>query len=144
MSMWFLVVMPFAFIMMLGMGLHTLTLLCALSDALYPQSGLVFYLLSFVSVFLIFSGSSRRRRSMIAPRLVRLARMSFLNAWVLAILILVMPQLQARLVCARFHHALMMTRLYVGEGISIPAVPFITKKRFRGDFFKQRVTGGHQ
>lgn len=54
-SIWFSVVMPYAFMTVLGVGLLTLTLLFALVDALYPDPGVILYLLSFFSVFLMFS-----------------------------------------------------------------------------------------
>lgn len=54
-SIWFSVVMPYAFMTVLGVGLLALTLLFALVDALYPDPGIILYLLSFFSVFLMFS-----------------------------------------------------------------------------------------
>ncbi|MFN2361927.1 MAG: YihY/virulence factor BrkB family protein [Marinobacter sp.] len=54
-SFWFSAVLPYAFMLVLGAGLLTLTLVFAFVDTLYEESGLILYLLSFVSVFLMFS-----------------------------------------------------------------------------------------
>lgn len=55
-SFWLSAVLPFAFMLVLGVGLFTLTLLFAFVNTLYEEPGLLLYLLSFVSVFLMFSG----------------------------------------------------------------------------------------
>ncbi len=54
-SIWFSAVLPYAFMLMLGIGLLTLTLVFAFVNTLYEEPGLLLYLLSFVSVFLMFS-----------------------------------------------------------------------------------------
>ena len=54
-SFWFSAVLPYAFMLMLGIGLMTLTLVFAFVDTLYEDPGLILYLLSFVSVFVMFS-----------------------------------------------------------------------------------------
>lgn len=55
-SFWFSAVLPYAFMLVLGVGLLTLTLLFAFINTLYEAPGVILYLLSFVSVFLMFSG----------------------------------------------------------------------------------------
>ncbi|WP_150910688.1 YihY/virulence factor BrkB family protein [Marinobacter halotolerans] len=52
---WFSAILPYAFMLALGVGLLVLTLLFGFIDASYEETGLVFYLLSFVSVFVMFS-----------------------------------------------------------------------------------------
>lgn len=54
-SFWFSAALPYAFMLVLGIGLLVLTLLFAFVDTLYEEPGLILYLLSFVSVFLMFS-----------------------------------------------------------------------------------------
>ncbi|PXX93714.1 hypothetical protein DIT71_02630 [Marinobacter vulgaris] len=54
-SFWLSAVLPYAFMLVLGAGLFTLTLLFAVINTLYEEPGLILYLLSFVSVFLMFS-----------------------------------------------------------------------------------------
>lgn len=54
-SFWFSAVLPYAFMLVLGAGLLTLTLIFAFVNTLYDEPGLILYLLSFVSVFLMFS-----------------------------------------------------------------------------------------
>lgn len=54
-SFWLSAVLPYAFMLVLGAGLLTLTLLFAVINTLYEEPGLILYLLSFVSVFLMFS-----------------------------------------------------------------------------------------
>ncbi|MDK8463287.1 YihY/virulence factor BrkB family protein [Marinobacter sp. SS13-12] len=54
-SFWLSAVLPFAFMLVLGVGLFTLTLLFAFVNTLYEEPGLLLYVLSFVSVFLMFS-----------------------------------------------------------------------------------------
>ncbi|MCL7943510.1 YihY/virulence factor BrkB family protein [Marinobacter sp. ATCH36] len=54
-SFWFSAVLPYAFMLVLGIGLLTLTLVFAFVNTLYEEPGLILYLLSFVSVFLMFS-----------------------------------------------------------------------------------------
>ena len=54
-SFWFSAVLPYAFMLVLGIGLLTLTLVFAFVDTLYDEPGLILYLLSFVSVFVMFS-----------------------------------------------------------------------------------------
>ncbi len=54
-SFWLSAVLPFAFMLVLGVGLFTLTLVFAFVNTLYEAPGLLLYLLSFVSVFLMFS-----------------------------------------------------------------------------------------
>ncbi len=54
-SFWFSAVLPYAFMLVLGIGLLTLTLVFAFVDTLYEEPGLILYLLSFVSVFIMFS-----------------------------------------------------------------------------------------
>lgn len=52
---WFSAVLPYAFMLVLGIGLLVLTILFAFIDTLYEDPGLILYLLSFVSVFFMFS-----------------------------------------------------------------------------------------
>lgn len=52
---WYSAVLPYAFMLVLGIGLLVLTLVFAFIDTLYEEPGLVLYLLSFVSVFIMFS-----------------------------------------------------------------------------------------
>lgn len=54
-SFWLSAVLPFAFMLVLGVGLFTMTLVFAFVNTLYEEPGLLLYLLSFVSVFLMFS-----------------------------------------------------------------------------------------
>ncbi len=54
-SFWFSAALPYAFMLVLGIGLLVLTLLFAFVDTLYEEPGLILYLLSIVSVFLMFS-----------------------------------------------------------------------------------------
>lgn len=54
-SFWFSAVLPYAFMLVLGIGLLTLTLVFAFVNTLYDEPGVVLYLLSFVSVFMMFS-----------------------------------------------------------------------------------------
>ncbi|HEY9119534.1 MAG TPA: YihY/virulence factor BrkB family protein [Marinobacter sp.] len=54
-SVWLSAVLPYAFMLVLGAGLLTLTLLFAFINTLYEEPGLILYLLSFVSVFIMFS-----------------------------------------------------------------------------------------
>lgn len=54
-SFWFSAVLPYVFMLVLGIGLLTLTLVFAFVNTLYEEPGLILYLLSFVSVFLMFS-----------------------------------------------------------------------------------------
>lgn len=54
-SFWVSAVLPYAFMMVLGFGLLTLTLMFAAVNALYEEPGLILYLLSFISVFAMFS-----------------------------------------------------------------------------------------
>lgn len=54
-SFWLSAVLPYAFMLVLGVGLFTLTLLFAFVNTLYEEPGLLLYLLSFLSVFLMFS-----------------------------------------------------------------------------------------
>jgi membrane protein len=54
-SFWFSAILPYAFMLVLGAGLLTLTLLFAFINTLYEEPGVILYLLSFVSVFLMFS-----------------------------------------------------------------------------------------
>lgn len=54
-SFWFSAVLPYAFMLVLGIGLLTLSLVFAFVNTLYEEPGLILYLLSFVSVFLMFS-----------------------------------------------------------------------------------------
>ncbi len=54
-SFWVSAVLPYAFILVLGMGLLTLTLIFGLASAFYERPGFVIYPLSFVSVFIMFS-----------------------------------------------------------------------------------------
>lgn len=54
-SIWFSAVLPYAFILVLGIGLLTLTLLFAFVNAIYEEPGVILYLLSFLSVFFMFS-----------------------------------------------------------------------------------------
>lgn len=56
-SFWYSAVLPFAFMLVLGIGLLTLTLVFAFVNTLYEEPGLILYLLSFVSVFLMFSAT---------------------------------------------------------------------------------------
>lgn len=55
-SFWVSAVLPYAFILILGAGLLALTLIFSLINALYEAPGLVLYLISFLGVFLLFSG----------------------------------------------------------------------------------------
>lgn len=52
---WVSAVLPYAFMLLLGAGLLGLTLLFAIVNAFYEEPGLILYLLSFISVFLVFS-----------------------------------------------------------------------------------------
>lgn len=52
---WVSAVLPYAFMLVLGAGLLGLTLLFAVVNAFYEEPGLILYLLSFISVFLVFS-----------------------------------------------------------------------------------------
>ncbi|MFO7994861.1 MAG: YihY/virulence factor BrkB family protein [Marinobacter sp.] len=52
---WLSAVLPFAFMLVLGIGLLTLTLLFAFVNMFYEEPGLILYLLSFFSVFIMFS-----------------------------------------------------------------------------------------
>lgn len=52
---WVSAVLPYAFMLVLGAGLLGLTLLFAIVNAFYEEPGLILYLLSFISVFLVFS-----------------------------------------------------------------------------------------
>lgn len=54
-SFWVSAALPYAFILVLGMGLLALTLIFGLADAFYERPGFVIYPLSFVSVFILFS-----------------------------------------------------------------------------------------
>lgn len=54
-SFWVSAVLPYAFMMVLGVGLFTLTLIFAAVNALYEEPGIILYLLSFISVFAMFS-----------------------------------------------------------------------------------------
>ena len=54
-SIWYSAVLPYAFILVMGIGLLALTLLFALVNALYEVPGFILYLLSFLSVFIMFS-----------------------------------------------------------------------------------------
>ena len=54
-SFWVSAVLPYAFMLVLGAGLLALTLLFAIVNAFYEEPGLILYLLSFISVFLVFS-----------------------------------------------------------------------------------------
>jgi YihY family inner membrane protein len=54
-SFWFSAALPYAFMLVLGIGLLVLTLLFAFVDTLYDEPGLILYLLSFFSVFIMFS-----------------------------------------------------------------------------------------
>lgn len=54
-SIWFSAALPYAFILVLGVGLLALTLLFAFVNAIYEEPGLILYLLSFLSVFIMFS-----------------------------------------------------------------------------------------
>ncbi|GGY78432.1 YihY/virulence factor BrkB family protein [Marinobacter zhanjiangensis] len=56
-SFWYSAVLPFAFMLVLGIGLLTLTLVFAFVNTLYEEPGLILYLLSFISVFLMFSAT---------------------------------------------------------------------------------------
>lgn len=54
-SFWVSAVLPYAFILVLGIGLLGLTLIFGLADAFWDRPGFVLYPLSFVSVFILFS-----------------------------------------------------------------------------------------
>lgn len=54
-SFWFSAALPYAFMLVLGIGLLLLTLVFAFVDTLYEEPGLILYLLSFFSVFIMFS-----------------------------------------------------------------------------------------
>lgn len=54
-SFWFSAALPYLFILVLGIGLLVLTLLFAFVDTLHEEPGLILYLLSFFSVFIMFS-----------------------------------------------------------------------------------------
>ncbi|HKK55202.1 YihY/virulence factor BrkB family protein [Marinobacter sp.] len=54
-SFWFSAALPYLFILVLGIGLLVLTLLFAFVDTLYEEPGPILYLLSFFSVFIMFS-----------------------------------------------------------------------------------------
>ncbi|MEP1217042.1 MAG: YihY/virulence factor BrkB family protein [Marinobacter sp.] len=54
-SFWLSAVLPYAFMLVLGAGLLTMTLLFAFINTLYDEPGMILYLLSFVSVFIMFS-----------------------------------------------------------------------------------------
>lgn len=54
-SVWVSAVLPYAFILVLGMGLLALTLIFGLASAFYERPGFIIYPLSFVSVFIMFS-----------------------------------------------------------------------------------------
>ncbi|MFW5825272.1 MAG: YihY/virulence factor BrkB family protein, partial [Marinobacter sp.] len=54
-SFWVSAVLPYAFMLVLGFGLLTLTLVFAAINAVYEAPGIILYLLSFVSVFAMFS-----------------------------------------------------------------------------------------
>ncbi|MEX0604915.1 MAG: YihY/virulence factor BrkB family protein [Marinobacter sp.] len=52
---WVSAVLPYVFMLVLGAGLLALTLLFAIVNTFYEEPGLILYLLSFISVFLVFS-----------------------------------------------------------------------------------------
>lgn len=54
-SFWVSAALPYLFILVLGVGMLTLTLLFGLAELFYERPGIVLYPLSFVSVFLLFS-----------------------------------------------------------------------------------------
>lgn len=54
-SFWLSAALPYAFMLVLGIGLLTLTLVFAFVRTLYEEPGVILYLLSFVSVFIMFS-----------------------------------------------------------------------------------------
>lgn len=54
-SLWISFILPFAFMLVLGIGLLTLTVVFAFLNARYEDPGFLLYLLSFVSVFILFS-----------------------------------------------------------------------------------------
>ncbi|WP_092013530.1 YihY/virulence factor BrkB family protein [Marinobacter daqiaonensis] len=54
-SFWVSAALPYAFILVLGIGLLTLTLIFVLADLFYERPGIILYPLSFVSVFVLFS-----------------------------------------------------------------------------------------
>lgn len=54
-SFWLSAVLPYLFMLVLGIGLLTLTLVFAFVNALYEEPGIILYLLSFSSVFIMFS-----------------------------------------------------------------------------------------
>ncbi|MBS3803592.1 MAG: YihY/virulence factor BrkB family protein [Oleiphilaceae bacterium] len=54
-SFWVSAILPYAFILVLGIGLLTLTVVFAVASAFYENPGMFLDLLSFLSVFLLFS-----------------------------------------------------------------------------------------
>lgn len=54
-SFWFSAALPYMFMLVLGIGLLTLTLIFAFVNTLYEAPGFILYLLSFSSVFIMFS-----------------------------------------------------------------------------------------
>ena len=52
---WFSAALPYAFMLVLGIGLLALTILFAAVDALHEEPGIILYFISFISVFLMFS-----------------------------------------------------------------------------------------
>lgn len=52
---WVSAALPYAFILVLGIGLLTMTLVFAIMDMLYENPGVILYPLSFISVFILFS-----------------------------------------------------------------------------------------
>ena len=54
-SFWVSAVLPYAFMLVLAFGLLTLTLIFAAVNAFYEEPGIILYLLSFISVFAMFS-----------------------------------------------------------------------------------------
>ncbi|KAB7624123.1 YihY/virulence factor BrkB family protein [Alkalilimnicola sp. S0819] len=52
---WVSAALPYAFILVLGLGLLALTLVFAVVNAVYQEPGAILYLLSFIGVFLLFS-----------------------------------------------------------------------------------------
>jgi polyferredoxin len=49
--------LPYAFVLVLGVGLLALTLLFSLINAFYEAPGLILYLISFVGVFILLLGA---------------------------------------------------------------------------------------
>ncbi|MDY6841244.1 MAG: YhjD/YihY/BrkB family envelope integrity protein [Pseudomonadota bacterium] len=54
-SFWVSAILPYAFILVLGIGLLTITVLFAIASTIYENPAFVLDILSFVSVFLLFS-----------------------------------------------------------------------------------------